>query len=131
MVIPSLNSRTRMYLHGETPSCVFKRLDSSPVAKIDRYDLYRRYIEVKVNSIRTTMLWLKNGRYHRDPKFNTNVEQPACMNVYGYCSWVRNGKLHRDDNDSPAVIYDDGSQAWYTNGRFRRHVDVRGRVTNS
>lgn len=30
--------------------------------------------------------------------------------------WIKNGKLHRDD-DLPAVIWADGSQFWYKDGK--------------
>lgn len=33
----------------------------------------------------------------------------------GHVSWYKDGKLHRD-NDLPAIVYDNGDKAWWSNG---------------
>jgi hypothetical protein len=48
---------------------------------------------------------------------------PAIIYSNGTQLWYKNGKRHRD-NDMPAVIYSNGTQEWYKNGKLHRDNDM-------
>jgi len=58
--------------------------------------------------------------YNPDDKRHRDNDLPAVIWPNGTQSWFQNGKLHRN-NDLPAVIWSDGRQWWYQNGK--RHRD--------
>ena len=49
-------------------------------------------------------------------------DEPAVIYANGTQMWYRDGKLHRED-DSPAIIHADGTQMWYRNGELHREDD--------
>ena len=56
--------------------------------------------------------------YYNDD-FNTHREDgPAMIYPDGRQYWYINGKLHREDG--PAAIYPNGTQYWYINGKRHR-----------
>ena len=61
-----------------------------------------------------TQEWFKDGELHRDGDLPA-VDLPIDSVGTQYW-WYKNGKLHRD-GDRPAVIFTDGTQFWYRNGK--------------
>ena len=47
---------------------------------------------------------------------------PAVIYADGTQAWFLNGERHRE-NDQPAIIYADGTQQWFVNGNFIRKED--------
>jgi hypothetical protein len=60
-----------------------------------------------------TLLWLKNGKVHRDG------DKPARIWSHGTLQWYKNGLRHRD-GDKPAQIFSDGTLEWYKNDKLHR-----------
>jgi hypothetical protein len=60
--------------------------------------------------------WYKHGERHRDG------DLPAVVGADGSKCWYKHGKKHRD-GDLPAVEHD-GTQCWYQHGRCHRSYDL-------
>ena len=59
--------------------------------------------------------------YHTGKKYVNPVDKEMIA-AGAYIWYNKKGQFHRNDDD-PAVIYPDGSKAWYTNGVFHRNGD--------
>jgi hypothetical protein len=62
---------------------------------------------------------LPNNKLH-SPDYG---KLPAVIYANGDQAWYVDGKQHRD-NDMPAVLYANGSQAWYVDGKRHRNNDL-------
>jgi hypothetical protein len=52
-------------------------------------------------------------------------------NINGDQFWCKNGNIKHRDNDLPAVIYSDGTQEWYKNGKRHRDNDLPAAIFRS
>ena len=55
-------------------------------------------------------------------QFHREGDQPAIIRDNGSQEWYTNGKLHRK-NDKPAIIFSNGEMQWYKNGKAHRDDD--------
>jgi len=55
---------------------------------------------------------------------------PAVIWKDGANVWYKNGKLHRE-NELPACIYNDGTKFWYKNGKLHRENDLPAVISSS
>jgi hypothetical protein len=60
-----------------------------------------------------TLVWCRNGKYHRDD------DLPAIVFPNGTKEWYQDGLFHRD-GDMPAVEYSNGTKYWYQLHMFNR-----------
>ena len=55
-------------------------------------------------------------------RIHRDNDLPAIIYSNGTQEWYRNGRRHRN-NDRPAVIYSNGTQEWFQNGQLHRDND--------
>jgi hypothetical protein len=60
--------------------------------------------------------------YNEDDQLHRENDKPALVYKNGNQFWFKNGKRHRENG--PAVIYHNGSQYWYLKGRRHRDGDL-------
>ena len=51
------------------------------------------------------------------------TDGPAVVYTDGSCAWYLNGNLHR--TDGPAVKYKNGYQAWWVDGKFIKSKRIK------
>lgn len=70
-----------------------------------------------------TRYFMRNGKVHRD------LDKPAVVHMNGHMEWLNDGKLHRENG--PAVIFANGKQLYFTNGKEWHAEGVRAHVQNA